>query len=257
MPYVVSLYKRFTGMEVNPRQPYAGELVFAAFSGSHQDAIAKGMDFRKKNKKTIWDVPYLPIDPKDVGREYDSDVIRINSQSGKGGIGYVMQTSFGIDLPRRMKEDMGYKVKHVSDIKHKELKAVEIYEIFEANYLKNRDRFDITECHFKQVDGIEALVTIDYGADVTVIQAKGNGRLDAVSNAIKQLFGLDYLLTGYEQHALSDSSSAKAISYVGVEIEDRIYWGAGIDDDIIKSSYEALVSAVNNLMKGENIKSGC
>jgi 2-isopropylmalate synthase len=147
-----------------------------------------------------------------------------------------------------MKEDMGYKVKHVSDVKHKELKAVDIYDIFEANYLTIRTKFDITECHFKQIDGIEAAVTIDYGEDVAVIYAAGNGRLDAVSNAIKSLFGLDYTLTGYEQHALTDSSSAKAITYVGVEEGEKVYWGAGIDDDIIKSSYKALVSAVNNLM---------
>jgi 2-isopropylmalate synthase len=254
MPYITSLYKTFTGMAVNPRQPYAGELVFAAFSGSHQDAIAKGMQFRKKNGKKIWDVPYLPIDPKDVGREYDSDVIRINSQSGKGGVGYIMQTNFGIDMPRRMKEDMGYKVKHVSDVKHKELKPAEIYDIFESNYLLSRDKFDITECHFKQIDGIEATVTMDYADDKAVVVAKGNGRLDAVSNAIKALFGLDYVLTGYEQHAISDSSSSKAISYVGVESGDQVYWGAGLDDDIIKSSYKALVSAVNNLMKAKSTK---
>jgi 2-isopropylmalate synthase len=253
MPYITSLYKTFTGMPVNQRQPYAGELVFAAFSGSHQDAIAKGMDFRKKSKRKIWDVPYLPIDPKDVGREYDSDVIRINSQSGKGGVGYIMQTSFGIDMPRRMKEDMGYKVKHVSDVKHKELKPVEIYQIFEVNYLESREKFDIPECHFKQVNGIEASVTIDYGTDVAIVGAIGNGRLDAVSNAIKSLFGLNYTLTGYEQHALSDGSGSKAISYIGAEYGDKIYWGAGIDDDIIKSSYKALVSAINNLMKGEKI----
>jgi 2-isopropylmalate synthase len=211
------------------------------------------MDFRKKSKRKIWDVPYLPIDPKDVGREYDSDVIRINSQSGKGGVGYIMQTSFGIDMPRRMKEDMGYKVKHVSDVKHKELKPVEIYQIFEANYLESREKFDIPECHFKQVNGIEASVTIDYGTDVAIVGAIGNGRLDAVSNAIKSLFGLNYTLTGYEQHALSDGSGSKAISYIGAEYGDKIYWGAGIDDDIIKSSYKALVSAINNLMKGEKI----
>lgn len=249
MPYITSLYKSYTGMPVSPRQPYAGELVFAAFSGSHQDAIAKGMAFRAKTNREVWDVPYLPIDPKDVGREYESDVIRINSQSGKGGVGYVMQTAFGINMPRKMKEDMGYKVKHVSDEGHRELKPVDIYDIFEKNYLDNHKIFDISECHFKQVDGIEATVTIrQSGKDSTVI-SKGNGRLDAVSNAIKALFGIEYTLTGYEQHALSDSSDSKAISYVGVEADGATYFGAGVDDDIIKSSYKALVSAVNNFLK--------
>lgn len=248
MPYITSLYKTFTGMPVSPRQPYAGELVFAAFSGSHQDAIAKGMEYRIANGGGEWNVPYLPIDPKDVGREYESDVIRINSQSGKGGVGYVMQTAYGIDMPRRMKEDMGYRVKDVSDRLHKELKSAEIYAIFEKHYLRSRDIFDITACHFRQTDGIEASVTIRRNGEETTVNAAGNGRLDAVSNALKTFFGIDYVLTGYEQHALSDSSASKAISYVGVETGDKIYWGAGVDDDIIKSSYKALVSAVNNLL---------
>ncbi len=249
MPYITSLYKSYTGMPVSPRQPYAGELVFAAFSGSHQDAIAKGMAFREQTKREVWDVPYLPIDPKDVGREYESDVIRINSQSGKGGVGYVMQTAFGINMPRRMKEDMGYKVKHVSDEGHRELKPVDIYDVFEKNYLENHTAFEITDCHFKQVDGIEATVTVAHGGQNSVVISKGNGRLDAVSNALKALFGIEYSLISYEQHALSDGSASKAISYVGVEANGSAFFGAGIDDDIIKSSYKALVSAVNNMLK--------
>ena len=251
MPYITAMYKNFTGMPVSPRQPYAGELVFAAFSGSHQDAIAKGMSFRSDTKREVWDVPYLPIDPKDVGREYESDVIRINSQSGKGGVGYIMQTAFGINMPRRMKEDMGYKVKHVSDAGHRELKPIDIYDVFEKNYLENHTVFDITECHFKQTDGIEATVTVSVGGKQSVVISKGNGRLDAVSNAIKALFGVDYSLIDYEQHALSDGSASKAISYVGVEADGQACFGAGIDDDIIKSSYKALTSAVNNLLSNK------
>ena len=249
MSYITSLYKTYTGMPVSPRQPYAGELVFAAFSGSHQDAIAKGMAFREQTEREVWDVPYLPIDPKDVGREYESDVIRINSQSGKGGVGYVMQTAFGINMPRRMKEDRGYKVKHVSDEGHRELKPVDIYDVFEKNYLENHTAFEITDCHFKQVDGIEATVTVAHGGQNSVVISKGNGRLDAVSNALKALFGIEYSLISYEQHALSDGSASKAISYVGVEANGSAFFGAGIDDDIIKSSYKALVSAVNNMLK--------
>lgn len=248
MPYITAMYKNFTGMAVSPRQPYAGELVFAAFSGSHQDAIAKGMAFRESTNREVWDVPYLPIDPKDVGREYESDVIRINSQSGKGGVGYVMQTAFGINMPRRMKEDMGYKVKHVSDEDHRELKPVDIYDVFEKNYLENHVVFDITECHFKQTDGIEATVTICMDGSQSTVISKGNGRLDAISNAVKALFGVDYSLVDYEQHALSDGSASKAISYVGVEADGTVCFGAGVDDDIIKSSYKALTSAVNNLL---------
>lgn len=249
MPLVVSKYKEYTCMPVSPRQPYAGELVFAAFSGSHQDAIAKGMEFRKSTGKKIWDVPYLPIDPKDVGREYDSDVIRINSQSGKGGVGYVMQTTYGINMPAAMKESFGYFVKGVSDRAHKELGYDEIYKLFIENFVQNRQVFDIPECHFKQTQkGIEATVTATYAGDKVVTVADGNGRLDAISNALKKMMGINYTLTGYEQHALTESSSSKAISYVGAEFMGKTYWGAGVDDDIIKSSYKALVSAVNNLL---------
>lgn len=251
MPYVTSLYKSFTSMPVSPRHPYAGELVFAAFSGSHQDAIAKGMAFRKKTERKIWDVPYLPIDPADVGREYETDVIRINSQSGKGGVGYVMLSSYGIDMPAKMKEHFGYKVKTVSDECHKELKPAEVYGVFFKNYLEPVKHFEICECHFVQSDGIVATLTVRYKDDKKLITGKGNGRLDAVSNALKQLFNLDYVLTGYEQHALTDGSRSQAISYVGVEKGGRTYWGAGVDDDIIKSSYKALATAVNNLLRGE------
>ena len=251
MPYVTSMYKSFTAMPVSPRHPYAGELVFAAFSGSHQDAIAKGMAFRKKTDRKIWDVPYLPIDPADVGREYETDVIRINSQSGKGGVGYVMLSGYGIDMPAKMKEHFGYKVKNVSDEKHKELKPAEVYEVFRKNYLEPRKRFEITECHFVQNGGIVATLTVQYNKNETTVTGEGNGRLDAVSNAVKSFFNLDYVLTGYEQHALTGGSRSQAISYVGVEKNGRTYWGAGVDDDIIKSSYYALVSAVNNLMEGK------
>lgn len=249
MPYITALYKSFTNMPVSPRQPYAGELVFAAFSGSHQDAIAKGMEYRKNSPNEKWTVPYLPIDPHDVGRKYDSDVIRINSQSGKGGVGYILQTAYGINMPTGMKEQMGYKAKAVSDITHKELHADEIYKIFQENFVTNRSVFDIPECHFKQINGIQATVTVNKKGEQCIVNGEGNGRLDAVCNAVKKAFGAEFTLVGYEQHALSHSSKAKAVSYVGVECLGKIYWGAGIDEDIIKSSYKALVSAVNNLLR--------
>lgn len=247
MPYIASLYKAFTGMSVSPRQPYAGELVFAAFSGSHQDAIAKGMHFREEHKCDTWTVPYLPIDPHDVGREYDSDVIRINSQSGKGGVGYVLEQNFGIKMPRQMKEVMGYAAKDVSDKLHKELKANELYDIFMNKFVENRGVFDIGECHYKQINGITALVSIKINGKIASVEAEGNGRLDAVSNAVKKYFGVQYVLKGYEQHALGNGSSSKAVSYLGVEKDGVTYWGAGIHTDIIRASVEALVSALNNM----------
>ena len=248
MPYICSLYRTFTGMAINPRQPYAGELVFAAFSGSHQDAIAKGMEWREKKNLDIWNVPYLPIDPHDVGRQYDADVIRINSQSGKGGVGYILQKSYGINMPARMKEVMGYAAKDVSDKLHKELHPDEIYKIFCEHFLERRRAFDVIECHYKQTGGITATVTVLKDAKMTDVTAEGNGRLNAVSNALKKFLGVEYTLTDYEEHALTQRSSSKAISYVGIESGGKSYWGAGVDEDIITSSVKALVSAINNML---------
>ena len=248
MPYVAALYQSYTNMRISPRQPYAGELVFAAFSGSHQDAIAKGMKFREETGRTVWDVPYLPIDPKDVGREYDSDVIRINSQSGKGGVGYILEHVYGIKLPARMKEAMSYAVKHESDVLHKELKADEIFEVFGRKFLTPRSVFELGEVHYRQENGITAVVEIKERGQSTVVEATGNGRLDAVSNALKKHFNISYNITGYEQHALSSGSFAQAISYLGVEMREHVYWGAGENSDITISSMQALVSALNNLL---------
>ncbi|HIX46236.1 MAG TPA: 2-isopropylmalate synthase [Candidatus Borkfalkia faecigallinarum] len=251
MPAICEKYTEYTQMSVSPRQPYAGSLVFAAFSGSHQDAIAKGMQWRKEHKMPHWNVPYLPIDPQDVGREYQTDVIRINSQSGKGGVGYILQENFGLNLPAKFKEAMGYAAKGVSDRTHKELKPDEVYQIFLDEFVANRAAFSIPECHYRQLaDGIEATVTVEAHGERTVVAADGNGRLDAVTNALKKHFGLDFMLTTYEQHALSEKSDSKALSFVGLEKDGKSYWGAGINEDIIRSSVDALASAMNNLMRG-------
>ncbi len=248
MPEICEKYREFTQMEISPRQPYAGALVFAAFSGSHQDAIAKGMHWRRDKKCEFWTVPYLPIDPADVGREYQTDVIRINSQSGKGGVGFILQENFGVNLPPKFKEAMGYAAKDVSDKTHKELKPDEVYRVFLERFVENRPLFDVSECHFKQLaGGIEATVTVAEQGKKSVVQAVGNGRLDAVSNALKKHFGAAYTLTTYEQHSLGEQSTSKALSFVGVEGDGKTGWGAGIDEDIIQSSFEALCAALNNL----------
>lgn len=254
---VKEAYERFTNMKVHERTPYAGDLVFTAFSGSHQDAISKGMNWLKEGKSgKRWDVPYLPIDPADVGREYESDVIRINSVSGKGGVAFVLKQQFGFSLPTDMKEEVGYLVKGVSDRRHQELLPKEIYSIFEENYVKPRDIFDITECHFKQENGIQAEVTIEQSGERKVICTGGNGRLDAVSNAVKNFFGISYELSVYEEHAISKGSSSKAAAYVGIVHDGKFYWGVGINEDIIKSSIDALVSATNKLAKEQHITLG-
>ena len=252
MPKIRETYERLTGMQIYARQPYAGDLVFTAFSGSHQDAIAKGMAFREEKKAEKWTVPYLPIDPVDVGRTYDSDVIRINSQSGKGGISYILKQNFSISLPEKMREEVGYAVKQVSDEEHKELSPQWVYEIFEENYMNHTPYFHISECHFKQNDGIMAEATICHGEKKTIVDANGNGRLDAVSNILKEFFGISYELSVYEEHALSHGSSSKAMSYVGITCDGKMYWGAGVNEDIIKASIHALTVAVNKLPQVKN-----
>ena len=249
MPEIVKLYERVTRMNVSPRQPYAGDLVFTAFSGSHQDAISKGMACKAKDPEGKWNVPYLPIDPVDVGRTYDSDVIRINSQSGKGGVSYILKQNFGLSIPEKMREEIGYSVKHVSDEEHKELSPEWVYQIFEDKYINESSVFTVPEAHFKQTNGIVAEVTIAQNDTVRIIKSTGNGRLDAVSNAFKQYFNISYELAVYEEHSLSRGSSSKAVSYVGINYHGTMYWGVGIDEDIIKSSIHALTVAVNHLVK--------
>ena len=247
MSEICEVYERVTRMKVSPRQPYAGDLVFTAFSGSHQDAIAKGMAWREEHDCKTWTVPYLPIDPQDVGRRYDSDVIRINSQSGKGGVNYILKQSFGISLPEKMREEVGYMVKDVSDKAHHELTPDVVYRIFEDHYISAKPIFSVDECHFKQEDGIVAEATIHQNDNNHKITGVGNGRLDAVSNAIKHYFGISYELAFYEEHSLTKGSSSRAVAYVGVICNKKKYWGVGIDADIIKASIQALVVAVNKL----------
>ncbi len=245
-----STYERLTQMQISPRHPYAGQLVFTAFSGSHQDAIAKGLAYREEKGQELWNVPYLPIDPKDVGRTYDSDVIRINSQSGKGGVSYVLKNHFGLVLPAKMREDVGYAVKHVSDVEHKELSPQKIYEVFRAKYFLYQEHFTVKACHYQQIQGIRAEVTLACDGKEDIVIASGNGRLDALSNALKQYFNIEYKLQVYEEHALSQGSASQAASYIGIEdTEGRMYWGVGFDGDIVKASIHALSVAVNHLLE--------
>lgn len=248
MPEICDVYETCTRMHVYERQPYAGALVFAAFSGSHQDAIAKGMKWREANDCRYWNVPYLPIDPEDVGRQYDGEVIRINSQSGKGGIGYLLELKYGLKMPAKMREAMGYAAKNVSDVKHKELSVEEIYAIFEEVFLDKTTPVEVTEFHFHQNGSIRAEVALLMNGEKKVSEAVGNGRLDAVSNAIKQCLGYEFKIVTYEEHALEKGSDSKAIAYVGIEdAGKKLHWGAGTDADIIKASVKALVTAINKM----------
>lgn len=250
IPEISALYERVTRMRVYERQPYSGSLVFAAFSGSHQDAIAKGMHYREERNQQIWNVPYLPIDPKDVGREYEADVIRINSQSGKGGIGYLMETAYSLILPPKMREVFGYHVKSVSDHAHKELQPCEVYDIFMKNYVNVEHKLAVPDVHFIKGEGVKAAVTFHIDGGEQYVVSKGNGSLDAVSNAIKTVVGDTYSLESYTEHALEDGSTSRAASYVAIKANDtgKMFWGVGIDSDIIISSVKALVSAVNRML---------
>ena len=250
MTEICDKYEEYTGMKVNERNPYSGALVFAAFSGSHQDAIAKGMKWIEEKQPEHWTVPYLPIDPTDVGRSYDADVIRINSQSGKGGVGYILERNYGIVMPAGMREVMGYTAKAVSDVQNKELQPDEIYDVFMEKFVGIQEPYHITEVHFKQTDGITTEVTTEYQGERKVTSASGNGRLNAVSNALKKAYGFEYNLVTYQEHALTKSSSSSAIAYVGIQTPDgKVHWGAAIDPDIIRASIDALLTAINHSIK--------
>ncbi len=254
MPELVDMYERVTRMTVHARQPYAGALVFAAFSGSHQDAIAKGMKWHEEKERDRWTVPYLPIDPQDVGRRYDGDVIRINSQSGKGGVGFIMENKYGIDMPKLMREDFGYRVKSVSDHRHQELKPDEIYQIFQTEYVNVEEPIKLIDFLLKKdPNGVRA-GDVHFqveGREVTY-RAVGNGRLDAISNAIKENLNVSYSDLVYSEHALEIGSTSRAMAYIGIkDSQGAMHWGAGMDTDIITASVMALVSAVNRMKAGK------
>ncbi len=254
MPVLVDTYERLTRMQVGYRQPYAGKLVFAAFSGSHQDAIAKGMKWKEEKNPDKWTLPYLYIDPQDVGREYDGDVIRINSQSGKGGVGFIMEQKYGIDMPKKMREDFGYRVKSVSDHKHKELMPDEIYQIFQHEYVNIAEPYELVDFLLKkEPDGTRSgTVDVKVNGQLETFVAKGNGRLDAVSNALQKNLGVKYKDLTYSEHALEIGQHSRAIAYIGIKDEEgKTHWGAGMDTDIITASIQALVSAINRMKAGK------
>ena len=248
IPSIVKTYEKVTCMHVYERQPYSGALVFAAFSGSHQDAIAKGMKYRE-NGNIRWNVPYLPIDPKDIGREFDGDIIRINSQSGKGGIGFLLEKKYGISLPPKLREIVGYAVKAVSDKQHRELTPEDVYSIFNGSFVNIFSPLKVLEAHYVQKDGeITAAVTTLMHGDKAVTEGHGNGRLDSVSDALMKLIGAEFSILDYSEQALEQGSKSKAMSYLEISINGNISWGVGVHSDIVMSSVYALVSAVNRGM---------
>ncbi len=250
LPSITSVYERVTRMKVGQRQPYSGQLVFAAFSGSHQDAIAKGMKYREEKHLNEWNVPYLPLDPADVGRVYEADVIRINSQSGKGGIGYIMETQFKLVLPPKMREQFGYHIKSISDHEHRELQPQEVHDIFMRDFVNLTEKLNVLEAGYDDLSAeiIKGKIVIEYAGQAVTVAVEGNGRLDCVSSAIKQVTGKEYTLENYVEHALEEKSTSKAASYICIVENGQAYWGVGIHTDIMTSSIKALVSAVNRML---------
>jgi 2-isopropylmalate synthase len=250
---VVNVYERCTKLKVPPRHPYAGELVYTAFSGSHQDAINKGMTALDLTQSSLWEVPYLPIDPQDLGRTYES-IIRINSQSGKGGVAYIMDHEFGYKLPKAMHPGFGRVIQEVSDAIGDELSPDMILHTFEKEYLFNANgyalkSFNVIKRHIeeeeeKSVAEIEAVVAV-HGEDKT-LHAVGNGPLDAFCEALRSGLGMQFVLHSYHEHALTQGSSSRAVSYIEVlDADKESWWGAGIDTDIIVASIKSLLSALN------------
>lgn len=252
---LIDTYERVCRLPVHPRHPYAGELVYTAFSGSHQDAINKGMHEYDETDSALWEVPYLPIDPSDVGRTYES-IIRINSQSGKGGVAYVLEKDFGFKLPKSMQPEFGKVIQTVTDKEGRELLHKEIYTTFENEYLTlstpyELHTFNVVKRHINvgekesQAD-VEAVILV-HGEEVSV-SAAGNGPLDAFCSALKQKITGDFKLTSYHEHALNGGSSAKAAAYIEIKAPSGLVsWGTGVDTDIIIASIKAVLSSLNRL----------
>ncbi len=253
MNRLIEVYERVTKLEVHARHPYAGELVYTAFSGSHQDAINKGMGMHRSSKSGIWEVPYLPIDPTDVGRTYES-IIRINSQSGKGGVAYIMEEEFGYKLPKKMHPEFGMAVQKVTDTRGRELKSEEIKQLFQDNYLTVHAPYELVDLEVtkRRIDPVENASSaqieaiVKNGEEQVSISGSGNGPLNAFCSALQRQVTDSFKLCNYHEHALNTGSSSKAVAYIELEFEGgRRLWGAGIDTDIIVASIRAVLSCLN------------
>ncbi len=254
MPKIVQFYEEHTGMAISQRHPYCGSLVFAAFSGSHQDAIAKGMQFRKDTDQEHWTVPYLPLDPSDVSRMYDSDVIRINSQSGKGGISYILENRFGYNLPADLRREVGYFIKNISDEEHKELNPQEILEAFQKEYINICDFIHLEDVTWMRDDnGTTADLSIVIGDETYFITSHGNGPLDAVSRALQMTHpNIKFTFEDFAEHAMELNSDSKAAAYIKIaDPYGNTFWGVGEHHDIALSSVRALITALNRAQKAK------
>ena len=240
----VEMFEKSTRMYIPPRHPYAGSLVYTAFSGSHQDAIRKGMEAMKSHPER-WEVPYLAIDPKDVGRSYDP-IVRINSQSGKGGVAFILEQNFGLYLPKAMQQNLSYVITGISDRKHRDLTPDDIKGVFEAEYVDIREPIKLVYYKQATVDNVVQNRTqmLVNGSEVD-IAGEGNGVIDAFCHALETEFDIKLEVVNYSEHSMEYGTKARAISYIQILINGEEYFGAGTSSDITKSSYRAIVSAVN------------
>ena len=253
MPHICEVYEECTGMKVNERSPYSGALVFAAFSGSHQDAISKGMQALHKRTDGIWEVPYLPIDPSDIGREYEP-VVRINSQSGKGGVAFVMDSFYGFRLPKGMHKEFADIIQKIAE-KQGEVAPEQIMDEFRANYLDRKEPMHFKKCQItdKEYEGgafatVAILTFTDHDTERTV-EGVGNGPIDAVQRAIEEALGIEIRVLDYNEHALRSGSGAQAASYIHLmDVKSgRATYGVGISSNITRASIRGIFSAVNRL----------
>jgi len=243
---VVDIVQRCTEMPTHPRHPYVGELVYTAFSGSHQDAINKGLAYQKAKDEPFWEVPYLPIDPADVGRTYES-IIRINSQSGKGGVAYILEKNYGYQLPKAMHPEIGRIVQTISDEKGKELTPEEVLNIFKKTYFNVEEHISLIDfTHSSNAKTSTCQLTYDYNGQRIVAQGEGNGPIDACKKALLKKYENKFTLTSYSEHSCGDKSSAKAIAYIEIQTDNLLScFGVGADSDIATASVKALFCALN------------
>lgn len=255
---MIELYEEVTGMQVPPRHPYAGKLVYTAFSGSHQDAIKKGLAAMKKNEGGTWAVPYLPIDPQDVGRSYEP-IIRINSQSGKGGIAFILEQFYGLVLPKVVQQSFSQVVTKVSDRKQREMQPEEIHQLFMDTYVNLVEPIILKSYKEEMVDDQHVTVSalLEHRGREVAVNGHGNGLLSAFCQALHEYLGCKIEITAYAEHALERGSTSKAITYVQVQNGDNhLYIGAGISSSISRSSLRAVVSAVNQMPSVKRVMGG-
>lgn len=248
---IIEVYERCNKIPIHPRHPYAGKLVFTAFSGSHQDAINKGVKAMEERKQKHWEVPYLPIDPSDIGRQYEP-IVRINSQSGKGGVAFVMDTYFGFRLPKGMHKEFADVIQKIAE-RQGEVAPEQIMEEFKKNYLEAKEPLHFKKCRIEDVEGNETRVFVtytDHGEEKS-FEAVGNGPIDAVQRGIEEQYHMDLKVLDYNEHALSTGSNAQAVTYIHMLNRDtnEVTYGVGVSSNITRSSLRAIFSAVNRLRK--------